>query len=162
MQWLRQRLPATRLFLPNNSEAAFISGTGKPKPSGLLLNYHYGAAAIKQWGHRVEALENNPHPAQPPVPVTVSTTPKMTAHDRSIAILERDAATRKNEAGPSNVAGDQPGEVTESEDQREWTEDDFMLFFWANSPVATERRRRKAEERNQYLEEWRRGLPASD
>jgi hypothetical protein len=128
----------------------------------MLLNYHYGAAAIKRWGHGLEVFENYLNPAPPPVPVPASMGLKRTAHDGTVAIFKRQAARDTTGAGPSGVAGGQPGEIVESEDQRGWTEDDVMLFFWANSPGAKERRHRDVEEHNRYGEEWRGGLITSN
>ncbi|KAF9519550.1 hypothetical protein BS47DRAFT_1481999 [Hydnum rufescens UP504] len=127
----------------------------------MLLNYHYGAAAIKRWEHQLEVFQNYPNPARPPVPVPASMGPKRTNNDRTVSIFKRQAARYANEAGPSGVAGDQPEEIMESEDQKRWTEDDVMLFLWANSPVAKERRHREVEEHNWHME-WRRGVITSN
>ena len=51
--------------------------------------------------------------------------------------------------------------VLESEIQessREWDEDDVMMFFWSNTPIARERRAREEEERREYMEKWRSGI----
>ncbi|TDL26653.1 hypothetical protein BD410DRAFT_825774 [Rickenella mellea] len=47
--------------------------------------------------------------------------------------------------------------------QGEWDADDIVLFFWANTPAARERRRKEQEERTQYMEAWRQGVePTAD
>lgn len=55
--------------------------------------------------------------------------------------------------------GDHDAKSTaESDKQRQWDYDDIMLFFWANSPAATERLRKKQEEEGRTVEHWRQGL----
>src|ERR1700733_2591046 len=65
-------------------DAAFSSGTQARKPSGVLLHYNYGAAAVKWWGHHTDVLRARgpPHPPSPPPPTST--------HDRSIAIKKRE------------------------------------------------------------------------
>jgi hypothetical protein len=48
--------------------AAFANNTDMAKPSGLLLHYNYGAAAVKWWGHHTDILRSDrpPHPPPPP------------------------------------------------------------------------------------------------
>ena len=74
LQWLINPDPAISLSpIPNNIDAAFMTGSRKPKPSDLLLHYNYGSAAVKQWGHGVELLKNRANPPRPipPVPALI-------------------------------------------------------------------------------------------
>jgi hypothetical protein len=48
LQWLTTPEVITASIIPNNNDATFKRQTRKPKPSDLLLQYNYGAAAVKQ------------------------------------------------------------------------------------------------------------------
>ena len=131
LQWVGETDAFMQYISPNNIDAAFIRSTTKQKPSGLLLHYNYGAAAVKRWGHGLEVLEDRPNPARP-----ATTGAPRTVHERS-----------------------QPGESLGLKKQTRWDEDDVMLFLWGKSPAATERYRKEQEESTQYMEQWRQGLP---
>ncbi|KAI0286045.1 hypothetical protein BGY98DRAFT_1092842 [Russula aff. rugulosa BPL654] len=49
-------------------DAAFSIDTDTVKPSGVLLHYNYGSAAVKWWGHHTDILRSPgpPHPPPPP------------------------------------------------------------------------------------------------
>jgi hypothetical protein len=109
LQWLDPPEPYFLLNAPNNIDATFIPSTRKQKPSGLLLHYNYGAAAVKRWGHGVEVLEAQPNPARPTVPIPAPMGAPKAVHDRNAAIENCDAAKH---TGPTNLStGNAPGGV---------------------------------------------------
>src|SRR6266705_895682 len=77
-------------------DAVFSTGTQMAKPSGLLLHYNYGAAALKWWGHHTDILQSQdaPHPPPAPAPAPGPTTagpsyltPRSASiHDRTTSI----------------------------------------------------------------------------
>jgi hypothetical protein len=139
LQWLLGPDPVMSAMVPNNLDAAFKTHSRKAKPSGLLLHYNYGAAAVKQWGHGVELLENLANHPRPPPPVPAPVEAPRARHDRSIAIRKRGrgqgrgrgAGAGNATAGPSRTRG-----MVESEGRAQWDEDDVMLFCWGNSQAA--------------------------
>lgn len=138
LQWLEAPDPSQEILtlVPNNRDATFKNNTEKPcekpKPSDLLLQYNYGAAAVKRWGHGTEVLKNHTSPPRPSMPIHPPIRPSK-----------------------SFTAGAGTGE---SEGQAAWDEDDVVLFFWANTQAARERRLKKVEENTQRMEQWRRGV----
>ncbi|KAF9508852.1 hypothetical protein BS47DRAFT_1365677 [Hydnum rufescens UP504] len=68
LQWLDDPGSYLLQHYPNNYDAAFSRQSQQPKPSALLLHYNYGAAALKQWGCRLDALKTHEHPAHPKAP----------------------------------------------------------------------------------------------
>jgi len=68
----------------------------------------------------------------------------------------------------SGEAGQQPADngdgagsaaLADSE-QLKWDEDDVMLFFWGNSKASVERHAKAEREREQNINEWRKGTVA--
>jgi hypothetical protein len=57
LQCLKRVPQQLSAFIPVNRDAAFRESSDEQKPSGLLLHYNYGAAAVKVWGHGKEVLE---------------------------------------------------------------------------------------------------------
>ena len=47
---------AVEEFYQIGCDATFSSDTHTAKPSGVLLYYNYGAAAVKWWGHNTNIL----------------------------------------------------------------------------------------------------------
>ncbi|KAF5380122.1 hypothetical protein D9615_006287 [Tricholomella constricta] len=145
--------------LPNNLGAAFKTGSRKPKPSGLLLHYNYGVAAVKHWGHGTDLLTRLANPPRPSKPVPPLAGPSKSIHDRTIAITKRGRSQGIRESrgghggrGKKATAGD--GEMVEAS----WDADDVVLFLWGNSPVAKEHHRKKVEETTRRMETWRAGV----
>jgi hypothetical protein len=141
LQWLWQLPPSVTTFPPQNNDATFKKGSKKPKPSELLLHYHYGVAAVTQWGVGMEALSemvrpNIPHPTILPVPAKMR--PVYTVHDQ---------------AGTS--AAD--AEVLEDEEDTPIGADEVLLFLWGNIKVATERRHQAADDQARRMEQWNSG-----
>jgi hypothetical protein len=137
--------------IPNNSDATFRKRTPKQDyPSGVLLHYIYGAAAIKNWGRGTDVLRKVAKSARPRVPVPAQAGPQRTISERTHAIRKREAADRRRAR-----AG---GGLVESEDQETWDEYDAMLFLRANTKAAKERRLKKASEDAGRIEQWRGGV----
>ena len=147
----------------NNADAMFKKETPKPKPSGLLLHYNYGAAVAKLWGHRSEIIQNCPnipHPSRP-IPATggPSGGPSGAVHDKTLVIQKLDGGRAARGHGTGNpVARGGTGEMVDSEGQGKWDEDELILFLWSNSKEAREYRQKEAEERTQHIEQWREGI----
>lgn len=68
LQWLLNPNVEVLDLLQNNMDAAFLKRTSKPKPSELLLNYNYGAAAVKCWGKNTSVLLNRHDIPRPKAP----------------------------------------------------------------------------------------------
>ncbi|KAI0289275.1 hypothetical protein BC826DRAFT_630875 [Russula brevipes] len=90
LQSLETLPPDVSVFVPVNRDGAFRGSSDEEKPSGLLLHYNYGAAAVKVWGHGKEVLEAQRQPLRPPprqpAPVRYG---RAGRNDRSIAIEKR-------------------------------------------------------------------------
>ena len=153
MQWLTNPDAWDIALLPNNLDAAFKTGSRKPKPSDLLLHYTYGCAAVKRWGMNVDILKNLANPPRPTPRASKS------VHDRTTAIEKRKASRTRGVRTGKATARAGAGGMVESEGQVSWDEDDVVLFFWGNTPAAKERHRKKVQETTQHLEEWRENVP---
>lgn len=157
LQWLSD---PDEVVSPNNRDAAFKKHTQKPKPSPLLLHYNYGAAAVKQWGNGIETFQMQTKPPGPAMPVTASRGP--TTHDRNATIQKLNAARDTGGAEPSTSrtrAGTSWTRQTANySEQRQWDEDDVMLFFWGNSKAARDRHEKKLAEQNERMKQWREGV----
>ncbi|KAF9505532.1 hypothetical protein BS47DRAFT_1400322 [Hydnum rufescens UP504] len=64
----------------------------QPKPSPLLLHYNYGASALRQWGLRLEPLNNTNTIPAPKAPQPSTNGPPKSNHNRTVAIHKRNAA----------------------------------------------------------------------
>ncbi|KAH9959463.1 hypothetical protein BC827DRAFT_1134615 [Russula dissimulans] len=148
---------------PNNTTAAFKRGTNLPKPSSLILHYIYGAAVVKLWGRRTDVL-NRPNIPRPRVVKNHQPDgPFRGRNNRLTAIRKREA--RNNTEVSSGEAGGVGDGATDTTDNptvvtqpmvgyRGWDEDDWMLFFWGNTPAARERHRAAEEESSDRIARW--------
>lgn len=152
---------------PNNTAAAFKRGTNLPKPSSLLLHYNYGAVVVKLWGRRTEVLDR-PNILRPRV--VINHQPgglSRGRNNRLIAIRKREGYNNTEDgseeaAEAAEVAGGGATDVTDNPivvvepmvGYRGWDEDDWMLFFWSNTPVARERHRAADEESSNRVGSW--------
>lgn len=163
-------------------DAAFSSGTHIAKPSGVLLHYNYGAAAVKWWGHHTDVLRSPgpPHPPPPPPPPRRSqrrlpppapgpSTAGPSYHarprpnstnDRSVSIKKREGLSSKSRARkkkgvqrPSAVdVADEP--INEPKVWESWDEDDWMFYFMLNTKAARERHQAAKEESASNIKAW--------
>jgi len=148
---------------PNNTTAAFKQGTNLPKPSALLLHYNYGAAVVKLWGHRTKVLVR-PNIRPRAVINYQPSGPSRSKHDRLIAIRKREGHnnTGSGSGEAAEVAGGGATDLTDNPTvivqpmvgYRGWDEDDWMLFFWGNTPAARERYRAADEESSNRIARW--------
>jgi len=115
------------------------------KPSELLLDYNYGAAAVKLWGHGTEVLQDLTTPVPPPVG------PSKKGYDRNVTIKKRKKAKKRKKSRARNAAG-------EESDKAVWDEDEVMLFLWGNSRAAQERYIKRSEDKRRDVEQWKRGI----
>ncbi|KIJ32682.1 hypothetical protein M422DRAFT_35730 [Sphaerobolus stellatus SS14] len=141
-----------RIITPDNNDATFLTSSMLPKPSGLLLNYNYGAVAVKRWGRNISIFSKRPGILRPKV-VTPAMGPTKTL---SPANHEKSAKKRKlRETGGQEEAG-ASGTAEEMQDSdQEWDEDDVMLYFWGNSRAARERYESKQQDRKDFIEDWK-------
>lgn len=136
-----------QILIPNNTDAAFGKASAERKPSGLLLHYNYGAAAVKVWGRNTYVLEPHIEKSRPPKPDPIPLGPSTTHSDRLLTIEKR---------GKAMAAAEEAKKAT---GKAGWDEDDVMLFFWGNSKAARERYRKTHEAKRENLEQWRQGIP---
>jgi hypothetical protein len=126
-----------------------------PKPADLLLQYNYGAAAVKRWGKNTSVMTNRPDIPRPSVPIAAPMGPTRAKHDRNITIQKRAATMSQGGQGAGSKRKRSEEAAADLEVQDRWDEDDVMLFFWGNSKAALERHAQKKQERTVYLEDWR-------
>ncbi|KAJ6618430.1 hypothetical protein B0H10DRAFT_1947613 [Mycena sp. CBHHK59/15] len=158
LQWLHGDEEAEGR-IPNNSDATFRKHTRILKPSPLLLHYNYGAAAVKWWGHGKAHLGilNRPAIPRPSVAVPSATGPirtKRTADHLQAASQGREARA----AGRSAGSGVEPDDREAPAKEEAMDPDEIVMLFWANTPAAHERRKRKAEDQRGWMEQWRGGV----
>jgi hypothetical protein len=128
---------------PNNCDAAFKSFP-KSMPADTLLRYNYGAAAVKQWGKNTNVLNNRAGLPRPQKSKVLLVGPTRGIGDR-MSTINKLARAR--------------GEPADNgEEHLKWDEDDVMLFFWGNSKASVERHAKKEREREQNINEWRKGV----
>ncbi|KAH9953599.1 hypothetical protein BC827DRAFT_1159154 [Russula dissimulans] len=138
-----------------------------PKPSSLILHYNYGAAAVKLWGHRTEILARPNIPRSQIVMNHQSGGPSRDRNNGLIAIRKRKGhnntgGDRGESAESAEVAGGGATDVTDDPTvvvqpmvgYRGWDEDDWMLFFWGNTPAARERYRAADEQSSNRIAKW--------
>jgi hypothetical protein len=144
-------------LFPNNRDAVFESFHIN-MPADTLLRYNYGAAAVKQWGKNIDILSTREGLPRPQIPEVLPVGPEKGVNDRMTAINK--LALARGEAGQVQPADDGDGEgsaaLADSE-QLKWDEDDVMLFFWGNSKASVERHAKAEREREQNINEWRKG-----
>jgi len=75
---------------PNNNDATFTDQQ-LTKPVDLLMQYNYGATAMKQWGINSSVLTNHPDIPRASVPVLAPMGLIRVKHDRKNAIQKRAA-----------------------------------------------------------------------
>ncbi len=152
-------------------DAAFKIETDSPKPSGLLLHYHYGTTVIRCWGRNQHILRSgNGPPGPPPPPPGLGTDPtnpsgpSTSAQDRTTTAPKRKrnggtagSSKKKKGRNHNSGAGDAIADVNES---TEWNEDDYMLLFWSNTEAARERRQAAEDEFSSRITTWASGVSA--
>jgi len=117
----------------NNTDAAFQKNTPKGNlPSPLLLDYNYGAAAVKQLGRNQETLAIVPFPR----PVHVEAT--------------KSASTPTREGSEYNEDGEMPKEKMDAEG--------MVLMFWLNAPGVRERWEKEDAEKRAGIQQWAQGI----
>jgi hypothetical protein len=166
--------PAVEEHCQVGRDAVFASDTDTAKPSGLLLHYNYGAAAVKWWGHHTDILRSRdpPHPPLPPSPSPSPPPrprqrrrldlpppptpgpstgippylrpPATNVHDRTISIRKRH---------PSEIS-DEVSDVNKTKVWESWDEDDWMMFCRLNTKAARERRQVVEEESSSNIRTW--------
>ncbi|OBZ65870.1 hypothetical protein A0H81_14071 [Grifola frondosa] len=112
------------------------------KPSALLLHYHYGAMAVKKWGHESNILSDvtyRPNIPRPPK------RPLFTMHVRHVAI---------DKYADTHGAGDAAVDEVGGKSFEDMDEDERMLFFWSNTRAARERREAAAEDFSVRMRHW--------
>ena len=156
---------------PNNTDAAFKRGTTLHKPSALILHYNYGAAVVKQWGRRTEVLNRTNMPRPRVVINHQPGGPARGRNNRLTSIRKRESRNNTGDGGgeAGEVAG---GGATDTIDNsivvvqpmvgyRGWDEDDWMLFFWGNTPAARERHRAAKQESSNRIARWATDVPSA-
>jgi len=151
-------------LFPNNTTAAFKRGTNLPKPSALLLHYNYGAAVVKLWGRRTEILDRPNIPRPRVVTNHQPSGPSRGRNNRLIAIRKREGhgntacgsgeSAEVAEGGATDVTDNPTVVMQPMVGYRGWDEDDWMLFFWGNTPAARERYRAADEESSNRIARW--------
>jgi len=132
-------------IIPNNSDATFRKRTRMQKPSELLLDYNYGAAAVKLWGHGTDVLQDLTTPVSPPVG------PSKKKSDKNVTIKKLKEPKKRKKSRARNAGG-------EESDKAVWDEDEVMLFLWGNSRAAQERHIKRSEDKRRDVEQWKRGI----
>ena len=143
------REDAELLGYRNNTDAAFHPNTRDHKPSCLLLTYVYGVAAVKNWGHNwmsTFSKDNRPNLQQPRCPQINAMGPPQTIHDRSIAIQKRSAYYNNNTGG---MDGGEGGPT-----EREYGPEEVVVFLWANTSAARQRRKEEKDQADQKILDW--------
>jgi hypothetical protein len=158
-------------------DAAFSVDTDAAKPSGVLLHYNYGTAAVKWWGHHTDILRSPgpPHPPPPPPPPRRSQRrrpppapgpsypfrPRPTStNDRGVSIKKHGGPSSKSRARkkkgvqrPSAVdVADEP--INEPKVWESWDEDEWMFYFMLNTKAARERHQAAKEESTSNIKAW--------
>jgi len=155
LQWMLTPKASTQAGVPNNSDAAFIKHTRKPKPSKLLLHYNYGAAAVKCWGRGTQVLTEYANPPRPSVPVPAPMGPSRISNDRTTTVRKLNVARAAD--GGNAQPGTRKGaeESVDSEGRALMDEDEVMLFFWGNTPAAKQRHLKRVQEETERMGRWR-------
>jgi len=128
------------------------------KPSELLLDYNYGAAAVKLWGHGTEVLQDLTTPPRPPTSVPPPVGPSKKKSDRNITIKKRKEAKKREDKAKRGKKSRARNAAGEESDKAVWDEDEVMLFLWGNSRAAQERHVKRSEDKRRDVEQWKRGI----
>ena len=149
------------------------------KPSGLLLHYNYGTAAVKWWGHQISHSQGPaptpptlpppppprpsrrpPRPRPAPGPSTAGPSsnlrPRLAARDGSTANQKR-AQRSKTRSGKKKEVQDSSAVDVADEPAKEWEtwdEDDWMFYFMFNTKAARERRQAAEEASSSNIRAW--------
>lgn len=146
-----------RYLASNNANAAFKNNAEEDEPSAVLLHYTYGSRAVNAWGKGIEVLTKLAKPPRPSQTVAAMG-PSRRINDRNVAINKRDKARELDGAAGGNfTAGTGTGGLVKSEGDT-LDGDEVMLFFWANSKDARERRVQQTKENARRMESWRNGV----
>ena len=124
-------------------------------PADTLLRYNYGAAAVKQWGKNTAVLNNRAGLPRPQKSKVLPVGPTRGIGDRMSTINK--LALARAEAGQVQPADNGDGAGSAALAGLKWDEDDVMLFFWGNSKASVERHAKAEREREQNINEWRKG-----
>ena len=136
-QWLQLMAPrfdtleSVHHILPNNSDAMFKTNTPKDElPSGVILDYIYGATALKWWGKHYALLADfiTPQPA---------------------AVVPSPMRPPRN---PNTARTKQSRLENQGEDQLDPFE--AVLMFWSNTPTAINRRRQEEDRLQAQISGW--------
>jgi hypothetical protein len=153
LQWIVPSSdPLDYSYVPKNLDARFVTGTGIPRPSDLLLHYNYGAATVKNWGQNVNILverPNIPHP-KPEEPDSMKKQYKAFNHNAF-----REKRTGRTEGDAHGSGSKETGGSGGPVEDVGWNEDDVMLLLWSNTPQAIERFRTKEREKKNVINQWR-------
>jgi hypothetical protein len=160
LQWLIAGKGNNLSMFRDNGDASFKSHL-KQKPSDTLLHYNYGAAAVKRWGKNIAVLGNGEGLLRPQKPEVLPVGPTRGVGNRKTTINK--LARARAGAGQVRSAdnGDGPGSAALADSELSiQDEDDLMLFFWGNSKASVERHAKGKCEREQSINEWRKGTIA--
>ncbi|KIJ57378.1 hypothetical protein M422DRAFT_238971 [Sphaerobolus stellatus SS14] len=116
---------------PDNNDAVFLE---PPLVNG-------GAAALRRWGKNGKILKQSVSLRRPEVPTKGPSKAPSTPFDRQVAIDKRTKANREAALRAAGASGPQ-----EESTDKDWNEDDIMLFFWGNTSVARERHAQREKE----------------
>nr|GAT44576.1 predicted protein [Mycena chlorophos] len=158
-QWLKGT-PAERRVVPNNTDLAFKKHTRAAKPSTLLLEYMYGIAVVKHWGHGHMHMgpEYRPNIRRPAFPASAP----MGSTRRFLSLTKR-KKTLGTKHGITVIGGGEHGEQQEIELDAE----ELVLLLWSSNPKAVQRRREALDQQEQEeqfrlsrVEDWRKEVGA--
>ncbi|KAF7968384.1 hypothetical protein HWV62_30653 [Athelia sp. TMB] len=126
-QWLQllpprlDTLESVRHILPNNSDAMFKTNAREDElPSGVILDYIYGATAFKWWGKHYTLLADFVTPR--PAPTSMKPKPPR---------------------NPNTTGMKQDRQENQGDDQLDPFE--TVLMFWNNTPAAINRRQQEED-----------------
>ena len=124
-------------------DAVFSRNTPISKPSDILLNYNYGAAAVKWWGHHTALLQSRaPRPNLRPRPAATT----------SVAVKKREGHSKSQSSQKKRVLD--PSAADESKPWESWDEDDWMFYCMLNTKAARERQQAVQEESSSNVRAW--------
>ena len=135
-------------------DAVFSRNTPLSKPSDILLNYNYGAAAIKWWGHHTELLQSRaPRPLAP----GPSTAPRSNLRPRpaattSVAVKKREGHSKSHNSQKKGVLD--PSAADASKPWESWDEDDWIFYCMLNTKATRERQQAAQEESSSNVRAW--------
>ena len=156
------RRPTVEQWCQVGRDAAFSSNTNTAKPSGVLLHFNYGAAAVKWWGHNTDTLrsQNPPHaapaprrcqqPQPPPSPAAGPSTDVPAYLRRPLTTInhERNLVSQEHKQHSANER------VNESKAWESWDEDDWMMFCRFNTKAVHGRLQAAGEESSSNIRAW--------